>query len=122
MSLDTLEDALNNFSSLQKDVLDIERAMDRAIASMDRFKESFEKYLRIEDGYVKGVISRDPGEAYYRLDNMYGELEKIWRQMAKYEKHLNDMGYKGFSKDLKIEMSGLAALMNRIQEYKNKLR
>ena len=122
MSLDTLEDALNDFSTLQKDIYEIERAMDRSIASMDKFKDSFEKYLRIEDGYVKGVISRDPGEAYYRLDNLYSDLEKIWRQMAKYEKHLNDMGYKGFSKDLKIEMSGLAALMNRIQEYKNKLR
>jgi hypothetical protein len=121
-----LEDALNDFSTVQKDVVDIERAMDKAIRSMDAFKDRFERFLEIEDGFVKERYSHaDTRELkidlIYTLDGMYDDFEKIWRNMANYEKHLSKMGYAGFSKDMKIEMSGIAGLMNRMQEYKHKL-
>jgi hypothetical protein len=122
MSLDYLEDALNDFLIVQVDIREIERAMDKSISSMDIFKASFEKFLRIEEGYVKEVYSSGARDSLYRLYGMHEKYDKLWRRMAEYETHLRKMGYGGFSKDLKIEMSGLAALMNRIQDYKNKLR
>ena len=122
MTLDPLEDALGDFSALQKDVLDIERAMDRSIESMDKFKESFEKFLRIEEGHVKEVFASGDNDRVYRLYGLHDEYDKLWRRLAEYEKHLNKMGYTGFSKDLRVEMSGLASLMNRIQDYKDRLK
>ena len=63
-----------------------------------------------------------PVEAYYRLDNLYSDLEKIWRQYGKIREAPELYGIQGILVLSQLNMSGLAALMNLIQEYKNKLR
>jgi hypothetical protein len=111
-----IDNAIDDLEALQRDVLVIERSMDKAVSSMDKFKRSFELFLESGHEYIL-KHSTD----YRVLYAIFDEYEKIYLRLSNYEKGMRKKGFGGFSDEIRIEMSGLVALMNRIQEYKAKL-